>query len=318
MSAAEEHRTAYEVLGVSRDATADEVRRAYRRAARAAHPDVGGDPAAFRAVTRAWDLLGDAEARRRYDLSLPGLDVARARDPRARAGSGRARPSGPSGPGGRAARPVRYEPPPGEAEADPTVLDLPRSSQRVHGAPRPRGILPDEHRVLRQARTLDVLLRHVADALPAARVLTGLRLDGRWGRHLDVDHAVLCGHRLALIGSVMVPEGTYTWDGSDLRSRGRPVAPPLLGPAMMAWQQALPQVTVGGFVHVMTDRDARHAPVIRRTRGAEAPEAQADLLTAPPAPGIAFAREVALFLGTGTDPDLVDRRALGALVDRLH
>ena len=32
----------------------------------------------------------------------------------------------------------------------------------------------------------------------------------------------------------------------------------------------------------------------------------------------AFAREVALFLGTGTDPDLVDRRALGALVGRLH
>ena len=84
MSAAEEHRTAYEVLGVPRDATAEEVRRAYRRAARAAHPDVGGDPAAFRAVTRAWDLLGDAEARRRYDLSLPGPDVARARDPRDR------------------------------------------------------------------------------------------------------------------------------------------------------------------------------------------------------------------------------------------
>ncbi|RFP68003.1 molecular chaperone DnaJ, partial [Micrococcus luteus] len=264
------------------------------------------------------DLLGDAEARRRYDLSLPGLDVARARDPRARAGSGRARPSGPSGPRGRAARPVRYEPPPGEVEADPTVLDLPRSSQRVHGAPRPRGILPDEHRVLRQARTLDVLLRHVADALPAARVLTGLRLDGRWGRHLDVDHAVLCGHRLALIGSVMVPEGTYTWDGADLRSRGRPVTPPLLGPAMMAWQQALPQVTVGGFMHVMTDRDARHAPVIRHARGANSPGTQADLLTAPPAPGLAFAREVALFLGTGPDPDLVDRRALGALVARLH
>ena len=62
MSAAEEHRTAYEVLGVPRDATTEEIRRAYRRAARAAHPDVGGDPAAFRAVTRAWDLLGDAEA----------------------------------------------------------------------------------------------------------------------------------------------------------------------------------------------------------------------------------------------------------------
>ena len=42
MSAAEEHRTAYEVLGVPRDATAEEVRRAYRRGARAAPPPRGG------------------------------------------------------------------------------------------------------------------------------------------------------------------------------------------------------------------------------------------------------------------------------------
>lgn len=316
-------RTAYEVLGVARDASAEEVRRAYRRAARSAHPDVGGDPAAFRAVSRAWQLLGDAEARRRYDLSLPAAGAARPRASGGRGRTGRAgrtasERAGAAGGGGPAARTARYEPPPGEGEADASVLDLPRSSQRVHGAPRPRGILPDEHRVLRQARTLDVLLRHVADVLPAARVLTGLRLAGRWGRSLDVDHAVLCGHRLALVGSVMVPEGTYSWDGADLRSRGRPVAPPLLGPAMRAWQQVLPQVTVGGFVHVMTDRDALHAPVIRHARGAADPDAQADLLTAPPAAGRQFVRDLLLFLGTGEDPDLVDRRALGALVERLH
>lgn len=307
-------RTAYEVLEVGRDASAEEVRRAYRRAARAAHPDVGGDPAAFRAVTRAWEVLGDAEARRRYDLSLPAPGTDRAAEP-ARGG----RPPRTAGrPGADSRRTVHYDPPPGEAEDDASVLDLPRSSQRVHGAPRPRGILPDEHRVLRQARTLDVLLRHVSPALPAARVLTGLRLSGRWGRALDVDHAVLCGHRLALVGSVMVPEGAYTWDGADLRSRGRPVAPPLLGPAMMGWQQVLPQVTVGGFVHVMTDRDALHGPVIRHARGAHDPDARADLLTAPPAAGRQFVRDLLLFLGTGPDPDLVDRRALGALVDRLH
>ena len=314
-------RTAYEVLGVDRDASAEEVRRAYRRAARSAHPDVGGDPAAFRAVSRAWQVLGDAEARRRYDLSLPAPGTGRPASSAARRGTGRPTASGPAGGAGddgAAARTARYDPPPGEGEADASVLDLPRSSQRVHGAPRPRGILPDEHRVLRQARTLDVLLRHVADALPAARVLTGLRLAGRWGRALDVDHAVLCGHRLALVGSVMVPEGAYTWDGADLRSRGRPVAPPLLGPAMRGWQQTLPQVTVGGFVHVMTDRDALHGPVIRHARGARDPAAQADLLTAPPAAGRQFARDLLLFLGTGEDPDLVDRRALGALVERLH
>ncbi|MEX3566670.1 DnaJ domain-containing protein, partial [Micrococcus endophyticus] len=69
MSAADEHRTAYEVLGVDRDADDAAVRRAYRAAARRTHPDAGGDPAAFRAVSRAWQVLGDADARRRYDLS---------------------------------------------------------------------------------------------------------------------------------------------------------------------------------------------------------------------------------------------------------
>lgn len=319
MSAADEHRTAYEVLGVDRDADDAAVRRAYRAAARRTHPDAGGDPAAFRAVSRAWQVLGDADARRRYDLSLPAPGAGRAPASGGAARPGRAAASRPArGAAGRPARTVRYEPPPGEGDSDAAVLDLPRSSQRVHGAPRPRGILPDEHRVLRQARTLDVLLRHVADALPAARVLTGLRLAGRWGRPLDVDHAVLCGHRLALVGSVMVPEGAYTWDGSDLRSRGRPVAPPQLGPAMMAWQQVLPQATVGGFVHVMTDRDALHGPVIRHARGADDPGARADLLTAPPAPGRQFVRDLLLFLGTGEDPDLVDRRVLGTLVERLH
>ena len=306
-----DHRTAYEVLGVPRAATEEAVRRAYRRAARQTHPDVGGDPAAFRALTRAWETLGDPEARRRYDLSLPTDPARGAAGPGAGAPSARAaeRPG---------ATPVRYDPPPGEASADLAVLDLARSSQRVHGAPRLRGLLPDEHRVLRQARTLDLLMRHVLDALPAARILTGLRLAGRWGRPLDVDHAVLCGHRLALIGSVQVPDGVYTWDGTDLRAGTRPVAPPLLGPAMMAWQHALPHVTVGGFVLVMTDRDAMHTPVIRHARGADDPAAQEDLLTEPPAAGKTFLRDLLLFLGSGEHRDLVDRRVLGALVARLH
>jgi len=213
---------------------------------------------------------------------------------------------------------VRYDPPPGEGASDASVLDLARSSQRVHGAPRPRGILPDEHRVLRQARTLDLLLRRVLPVLPATRILTGLRLGGRRGRALDVDHAVLCGHRLALVGSVQVPDGVYSWDGSDLRAGARPVAPPLLGPAMVAWQSELPQVTVGGFVLVMTDRDAVHSPVIRHARGSDSPQARADLLTEPPAAGRAFVRDLLLFLGSGADPDLVDRRVLARLVARLH
>src|SRR3954468_12613484 len=60
----------YEVLGVSRDAGADELQQAYRRLARANHPDVNRDPGAeerFKEVNDAYHVLSDPELRKRYD-----------------------------------------------------------------------------------------------------------------------------------------------------------------------------------------------------------------------------------------------------------
>lgn len=61
----------YATLGVARDATADEIRRAYRALAKTHHPDLNpGNRAAeetFKSVAAAYDILGDAEKRRRYD-----------------------------------------------------------------------------------------------------------------------------------------------------------------------------------------------------------------------------------------------------------
>ena len=63
--------TPYEVLGVKRDAAADEIRKAYRKLAKEFHPDHNpGKPAAearFKAVTAAYDILSDPEKRDRYD-----------------------------------------------------------------------------------------------------------------------------------------------------------------------------------------------------------------------------------------------------------
>jgi DnaJ-class molecular chaperone len=61
----------YQVLGVARDATAEQIRRAYRRLAKQYHPDLNpGDKAAeerFKAVASANEILSDAERRGRYD-----------------------------------------------------------------------------------------------------------------------------------------------------------------------------------------------------------------------------------------------------------
>lgn len=70
----------YALLGVSPQATDDEIKRAYRRMARELHPDsTGGDSAAearFKEVTRAYEVLRDPERRARYDRFGPdGVDV---------------------------------------------------------------------------------------------------------------------------------------------------------------------------------------------------------------------------------------------------
>src|SRR4051812_10506656 len=60
----------YEALGVPRDASPDDIKRAYRRLARENHPDVNKDPAAedrFKEVSEAYEVLRDPEKRERHD-----------------------------------------------------------------------------------------------------------------------------------------------------------------------------------------------------------------------------------------------------------
>lgn len=57
----------YDVLGVKKDASADEIKKAFRRAAVEHHPDRGGDETKFKEINEAYEVLKDTDKRKRYD-----------------------------------------------------------------------------------------------------------------------------------------------------------------------------------------------------------------------------------------------------------
>ncbi len=67
-----EFRDYYQVLGIGRDATEAEVKKAFRRLARKFHPDVAEDKATaeerFKEINEAYEVLSDPEKRKKYDL----------------------------------------------------------------------------------------------------------------------------------------------------------------------------------------------------------------------------------------------------------
>ena len=134
----------YETLGVSRSATADEIRAGYRKLARRFHPDVNKNPdaaARFNEVQEAYDVLSDPARRHRYDqFGRAGAHAGVGGGAGAGSGGGRAHYSWSSVGGGE----------PGDFSFDPEELGsmfdaffggagAARSGQRAAG-PRPAGV----------------------------------------------------------------------------------------------------------------------------------------------------------------------------------
>lgn len=115
----------YRVLGVGRGATAEEIRRAYRRLARQHHPDLTSDPDGprhFAAASRAYEVLRDPVRRARYDHVVPPPPTSPLRD--------------------RPPRPTRAVPPTGQIRRQ-GVLEL-SPSEAAHLAHFPM-VLRDAH-----------------------------------------------------------------------------------------------------------------------------------------------------------------------------
>ena len=121
----------YQLLGVSRQASREEIAQAWRRQARAEHPDArpadAAAPGRFRALAEAWQVLGDPARRAAYDRAL-----ARERQPAARVPAGRIRVpvrrvAGPAG----MTPPARVPEPP--LRAGPVRVEGPSQAPRAGG-----------------------------------------------------------------------------------------------------------------------------------------------------------------------------------------
>ena len=69
-----ENKKLYEVLGVPQNATADDIKKAFRKAAKEHHPDKGGDSEKFKEVNAAYEVLSNPDKRKTYDkMGFEGL-----------------------------------------------------------------------------------------------------------------------------------------------------------------------------------------------------------------------------------------------------
>lgn len=194
----------YEDLGVSRDASPDEIQRAYRKLARTFHPDVNKDPGAeerFKEISEANDVLSDPTTRAKYDQFGPNFrQVPDGVDPRAWNAAQRGGP----GASGRTRRGAGGSAAGGEFDGWTTVsgddvfggadIDLDDLFGGIFGAGRRRGPVRGADQEVEIELTLD-------DAYTGGR--HRISLPGRGGTRsfeVDIPPGVTPGQRIRLAG----------------------------------------------------------------------------------------------------------------------
>ncbi|GAA2981594.1 J domain-containing protein [Actinokineospora diospyrosa] len=299
----------YELLGVRRDASAGEVKSAYRALAKVMHPDAGGTAGTFRLLKSAYETLSDSRRRAEYDRGIAAPATTPPPAPRPRRRMYRDEPAyvPPAVDVPPSTLPwwhltkhqprIGYVRTPGHAPAAGMVLAgavlavplvLPgwmppfllvcwltliaaaiavavrlarlyaaalraqRAAQAEFGERTVFGVADAEP--VGERLTADLLVNYLA-RLPGARVFHGLSQPG--SVFADVEHAVLCGHRLVLIESKLWLPGHYEVDDDgSLWRNGHPFRGGSSGlfEAVAAFAEHLPGVDVRGVVLVYPSR----------------------------------------------------------------
>lgn len=293
----------YEILGVPQSASLEDIKIAYRKAARASHPDLGGSEEQFKTVQQAYQILSDEHGNARFEKSFQAPGQAPRAGTTSRAYDEKLRTS-PQHPKAQLA--TEYEPRLDDASF--TLLDRARSIQRVHGEPRKRGLFSSRSRMSRETHTINLLTKNVLNILPAARLVNGLNAPG--GGHFD--HVLVAGYRMAVLNTMTLPEGYYAFDGNVLRHGNKMTQPPALN--ITGMQRSFMQMNVVAFTLVLAGNGNPHEPVIEYHRRADPTlSSSPNVLNA-----AGLIRELKLFLGSGPSPNIVDRPVLARLLDRMY
>ncbi|WP_341393537.1 J domain-containing protein [Arthrobacter sp. G119Y2] len=308
-------KTLYEVLGIAPTATAEQIKAAYRKAARATHPDSGGSSETFHVVAEAYEVLSNPQQKAAYDLSL---------------GRGRGAAPTPGGAGSRTGYPRKGTVPaedaldtaprfvPDFSPGSPPVLPLALAGQQIHGSPRRPGLFSRlgsgaGARYDGENLTIGLLQRTLLEDYPAGRLVNGLHMPDRSprGGNLDVGHVLLGGYRMAVLESQMASPGNYNWDGRHLRNRGREVNIGRLPDAVRTLQDRFPECNVSGWVVLHSPNGNPFEPVIdyppSLSRSAPAMVHVANAGT--------LQRELRRFFNDGPQPNVVQLPVLGGLID---
>ena len=185
--------------------------------------------------------------------------------------------------------------------------------QQIHGLPRKRGIFGAEARIQREMRTVQLITRQVLPAIPAARLINGLQSPAD---NSHIDHVVLSGYRMAVIGSMLLPPGAYAWNGSALTHGGRSIAPPQLAHVVRRMQDIFPELNVTGWTVVHSTDGNLHEPVIDRHRRPPGRDDSHETVQVVNAAGLA--RGLKQFLSSGPAPNTVIVPVLARLLRGMH
>lgn len=315
----------YSVLGVPRNATDEQLKKAFRRKARTTHPDHGGDTAQFQAITEAYRVLSDPGLREALDgktnnpsgtrhRTSPPAHASRTRRPAARASteSTTARDGRPTATATEESLAVPPEFRPPFSPGQPPLVPLSVAGQQSLSTPRRPGLLarlsPSAgERLDAQLRTVRTLSSTVLSNYPAGRLVNGVKFDDG----TEAGSILLGGYRIAVLHSLIASADAYRWDGHQLLLRGRPVHDLTLRASVRSVQARFPGCHVSGWLVLHSLNGNVFEPVIDYPPGTD----HSSLTSVHVVNVGALIRQLKAFMSTGPQPNVVQLPVLAGLLD---